>query len=181
MKIARITILLLFQFCFFQGITQTFTENFNTNPCGTPFCRVTSFSITQSGVQFDINFAGGEFFHESQYGDGNSASINATSNPYDVGTTETVSFKRNDNQDFIFNSIYINNSGGETVTIQGYNNGATVGVPKTVALGGSGSFTFGGITVDEVRLTSVDFANTNFDTFSGSIPASVPEPKYQRP
>ncbi|MBB6328997.1 gliding motility-associated-like protein [Algoriphagus iocasae] len=164
-------------FIFFLAINssfgQAFTENFNTNSGET-----SSLTKTLSGVQFDFVFTadngGGIMRWESGFGDGNSASVNLESYVYNTGTTEKVTIKRQDGNTFIFSGIFINNDGGQTITVQGYNGVNTVGSPQTVGNGGEATLNFPNITVTEVRLTSTDFINSNIDTFRGEVVSNSP-------
>ncbi|VAW58144.1 hypothetical protein MNBD_GAMMA11-855, partial [hydrothermal vent metagenome] len=159
----------------YTGLLAAFSEAFDTDPTGG--APVSSFSRTLDSVQFDFTFTadgeGGDFAYEIANGDGGSASINSLSSLSGAGI-ERIIIVRNDGQDFTFTSIFINNTSGGTITVGGYNNNSLVGSTQTVANGASATLSFGGIGVDEVRITSDDFNNTNFDTFVGdSVPPNT--------
>src|SRR5690606_20718210 len=110
---------------------------------------------------------GGDMFWENSYGESNSGSLNIYSSILNLATIETVSIKRVDGQQFQFDSIYITNSGGTNVAVGCYRNGGSVAdtqyPPANTTSGHAHSF--GGITVDEVRITASNFINVNFDSF----------------
>jgi len=162
----------------YSEVMAAFTEAFDSDPTGGS--PVTSFSRTLDSVQFNFTFTangdGGDMTHETQFGEANGPSINVGSATFNTGTTELITIARNDASDFIFTSIFINNSAGTTVTVGGYNNGALVGSTQAMATASSGTMNFAGITVDEIRVTSTDFLNVNIDSFSGdtSLPNNAP-------
>ncbi|SFG22248.1 Ig-like domain-containing protein [Salegentibacter agarivorans] len=170
-------IVLLLPFEFFG---QAFTETFDTNPCGSNLCTTTNFTRNLNGVDFEFTFQGsgdgGNFSYETEYGEGNSPAINLLSGALNPGTTETVTIKRRDNGEFIFNSIFVNNTDAQTLTFQGYKNGSAVSSSQSAPRGTNNTLNFSGITLDEVRITSTDFYNINLDSFSGEIPSSVTVP-----
>lgn len=143
-----------------------FNDTFDTDTGTT-----TSFTRSLGGVSYTYTFTangdGGDTIWQSNNGDGGSASILLTSGSYNTGTTERFTIARTDGTDFTLTSIHINNSGGETVTVGGYNGGVLVGSTQNVPNGSSSTLNFGGIGVDEVRVTSNDFFNTNVDSFVG--------------
>ncbi|MFC4872778.1 MBG domain-containing protein [Negadavirga shengliensis] len=153
----------------------TFNETFDTPISPSP---ATSFTRTLGGEVFVFEFTnegdGGDFAWENQFGEGDTPSINLGSSIFNTGTEERVTISRQDRADFIFTSIFINNTAGETVTVQGYKGGTVVGSSQTVATGASATLSLGNITVDEVRISSTDFFNTNIDSFTGNT--DVPEP-----
>lgn len=152
---------------------QSFTENFNANSSTT-----STFSKTISGIVFNFTFTtdgdGGDFSWENTYGEGNSASINALSHGVgNFSTTEKITIKRADGNKFKFTSIYFNNTAGTTISAAGYNNNTLVGSIKNATNGFNGTLTFGDITVNEVRFTSTDFLNSNFDSFIGNLTTNL--------
>jgi len=154
---------------FFAGSVHSaaFDDPFTTNSGTT-----TSFTRSLGGVPFDFVFSSvhgdaGESVWESNNGAGNSASINLRSAAYNTGTTERFVIARANGAPFTLTSIYVNNSGGETVTVAGYLANVLVGSSQTVVMGASSTLNFGGIGVDEVRITSTDFVDTNIDDFVG--------------
>lgn len=159
----------------FSGLLAAFNDNFSVNTG-----IAVSFSRMLGGVSFTYTFTGigdgGDTFWKPSYGLADSASINLQSGDLQLGTTERFTITRTDGADFTFTSIYINNSGGETVTVAGYNDGVLVGAAQTVAKGADATLDFGGIGVDEVRITSVDFFQTSIDAFVGDTdpPAMAP-------
>ena len=102
----------------YQHTLAAFTENFSSGPTGGS--AVTSFSVTHSSVQFDFTFhadnGGGDMIDEGTFGEANGASINVRSTLADTGTTERITIVRNDAADFTFISLYVNNTGGTTIT-----------------------------------------------------------------
>ena len=151
----------------FSGTLGAFADDFLTNTGQT-----SSFTRMLDGVNFTYTFESsgdaGDIAWESQYGDGNSASLNLLSNSPDSGAIETFTIARTDGADFVFSSLFVNNTAGNTVTIGGYNNNSLVGSTQTVAQSQSNTLSFSNITVDQVRVTSTDFLNTNIDTFTGN-------------
>lgn len=158
--------------CTSASFAQSFTENFNTDPG-----NVSSFNTTLQGFPFTFTFTtegdGGDFAWESINGDGNSPSINALSSFPNLGTTEKITIARADSNDFIFTSIFINNTNGELITVAGYNNGSIVGSAQTVAKTAFMTLNFSDIIVDEVRITSTDFYFANIDSFKGDIDTTL--------
>jgi len=162
-----------------RGASATpFADTFDTDPTGG--IPVTSFSSTLGSVSFTFTFTGqgngGDMAWENQFGDGDSASINLASSSLDTGAIERVTIVRTDSNDFTFNSIFINNTAGQTITVGGYNNNVLVGSTQSVANGSAATLDFGGIAVDEVRLSGSDFFNTNMDTFTGDTTVSNSPP-----
>ncbi|MCP8690154.1 DUF4347 domain-containing protein, partial [Marinobacterium sedimentorum] len=150
----------------YSGLLTAFSDSLDTN-----VGLVTSFTSTLGGVDFTYTFTGlgdgGDMIWESLFGDGNSASMNLASGAVNLATTERVTIARTDAADFTFSSLYINNSGGQTVTVGGYLDGSLVGSTQTVSTLTATTLSFGTIGVDEVRITSTEFFNTNIDSFSG--------------
>ncbi|WP_255988624.1 Ig-like domain-containing protein [Chitinolyticbacter albus] len=150
----------------YSGLLAAFNDDFSTNT-GT----AASFTRSLGGVSYTYTFTaqgdGGDTVWESANGAANSASINLQSTAFNLGNTERFTIARTDGADFTFTSIFINNTAGETVTVAGYNNGVQVGSAQTVITGTGSTLNFGGIAVDEVRITSNDFFNTNIDSFAG--------------
>ncbi|WP_049722236.1 Ig-like domain-containing protein [Gilvimarinus polysaccharolyticus] len=131
----------------------------------------TSFSRSLAGVSFTYTFTaqgdGGDMVWQNQYGEGGSASINLQSGGVNLGATELFTLARTDTADFIFTSLFINNTAAELITVGGYLNNALVGSTQTVATGTQATLNFGGIVVDEVRVSSTDFVSINLDSFVG--------------
>ena len=152
-----------------------FTEEFNTSPIDP---AGESFSIVLGGESFTFEFtadgdgpdpSGGIGF-DTNDGLGNSSSIDLLSAEPVSATPERVTITRDDGEDFIFTSLFINNedSIGQSVTVAGFNNGVLVSTAQTVADGAIATLNFGDLVVDEVRLTSNDFFLTKLDNFSGN-------------
>jgi hypothetical protein len=89
-----------------------------------------------------------------------------------------VTIARTDGANFVFSSIYINNTNAYgAVTVGAYRDGNLVGTEQFVSVGSpAATLVFNELVVDEVRLTSVDFFQTNIDNFSGNteLPGTVP-------
>ncbi|MFZ6045561.1 DUF4347 domain-containing protein [Pseudomonas sp. CR3202] len=131
---------------------------------------VTTFTRTLGGVSYTFTFTsdgdGGDFAWENINGAGGSASINMLS--FDAtNAVERVTIARTDGQDFTFSSIFIDNASGGTTNVRGFLDGVAVGANQAMAVGTSGTLTFGSLRVDQVQITSTDFFGTNFDNFSG--------------
>lgn len=147
------------------------------------------FSETLGGIQFDFTFTsegdggnGQGIAFDDAFGEDNSSSLNLWSAALNLTTEERITITRNDGQYFTFSSLFVNNTAaGETVTVAGYKDGALVGTEQTAPNGTFGTLSFGDPVVDEVRLTSSDFANTNIDSFAGSteIPTAVALSQFQ--
>lgn len=157
----------------FRGLLVSFNDDFSTNTGQTA-----SFTRVLGGVSYTYTFTsagdGGDTAWENLYGEGNSASINLLSASPNTGTTEVFTIVRTDGADFTFTSIYLNNGAGETVTVAGYRDGVLVGTAQTVLMGQQRTLSFGGIRVDEVRISGSDFFNTNIDSFAGDpVPPST--------
>ncbi len=130
----------------------------------------TSFTRILSGVSYTYTFTaqgdGGDLAYESQFGAGNSASMSMMSSTANLTTTERVTITRTDLADFTFNGIYLDNPNPESVTVAGYLDGVIVGAAQSMG-SGAGLLNFGGIRVDEVRITSLDFFGLAIDNFAG--------------
>lgn len=163
----KITCLLVL-LCASFGYAQSFIENFDDDSGIN-----TTFTKMLEGVSFTFTFSGdgdgGDFAWEDRYGLDDSPSINILSGGLDVGTTERVTISRTDGAEFIFNSIYINSTSAATISVGGYVADVLVGSVQTVETGMASMLTFGGIQVDEVRLSSNDFYNINMDAFAGNL------------
>ena len=154
-----------------------FVATYDTDPSGGT-SPTSSFNQTQAGLQFDVVFTtdgdGGTLSYESLNGDNNSACINLNSGITDISTTELISIKRSDGAAFVLDSVFINNMGGQLVTVQGYSSNVAAGTAQTMVSSSAGRLYFGGITIDEIRINSSDFSNTYFDTFGGANPNNTP-------
>ncbi|MCJ1886616.1 DUF4347 domain-containing protein [Pseudomonas sp. LA21] len=137
-----------------------------------------SFVRTISGTSFTYTFTslgdGGDLAYETQYGSANSPSMSLLSFAGDFNTTERMTITRTDLADFTFTSIYLDNPvGNQGVTVAGYLDGVLVGAAQNFGTG-FGTLNFGGIRVDEVRITSTDFFGLAIDNFTGDTnPPSV--------
>ncbi len=163
----------------YSGLLAAFSDNFTTNPGTTS----NSFDRTLGGVSYTYTFtadgdggaAGGGLAFDN-FGSGGSAAMTLLSSAFNTSTTERVTITRTDLADFTFTSIYIDNPGGnESVTVGGYLNGVLVGSAQIFTTGTT-TLNFGGIRVDEVRLTSTDFFGLAIDDFTGDTnpPNSAP-------
>jgi len=143
------------------------TDTFDTDPTGAS--PVTGFSRIIDSVLFDFAFTAdgesGDFTYENSFGEANSASINTRSLTFGANT-EIITIVRNDGLDFVFEGLFINNTAGDVISVGGYNNAGLVDAVQTVNSGALSSLLFNRLVVDEVRLSSADFLNTNFDSFS---------------
>ncbi|MES2581944.1 MAG: fibronectin type III domain-containing protein [Pseudomonadota bacterium] len=156
-----------------------FTDNFNANSGS----NVATFTRVLGGVAYVYTFTGdgdgGNTAWEATYGLGDSASINLLSTPpgANFGTTEKFTIKRQDGGRFTFTSLFVNNTAGQTVTVAGYRSNAPVSSAQSVNTGAFATLTFANLDVDEVRVTSTDFLNTNLDAFAGDTdpPLTVPD------
>lgn len=156
----------------YPGVLVAFTETFSTNPISSP--PATSFTRTLGGQSFTFDFTpdgdGGDMLYDSANGADNSGSIFPLSKSFDTGTTEKLVIRQTNNGQFLFSSIFINNSFNtiSSVTVGGYRAGVLVGSAQTLpALAAAATLNFGDIRVDEVRITSTDM-NINFDNFAGT-------------
>ncbi|MEM8778346.1 MAG: hypothetical protein AAGF26_05625, partial [Cyanobacteria bacterium P01_G01_bin.49] len=165
-----------------------FIEEFTFNPPGP---AADTYNFTQNSVSFTVEFtddgdgpdpspgSGGIGF-DANDGVGNSSSIDLLSD-FPVSTTpERVTITRDDGEDFIFTSLFVNNEDAplfdgidQQVTVAGFNDGVLVGTAQTVDDGEIATLNFGDIVVDEVRLTSNDFFLTKLDNFSGNTTVLV--------
>lgn len=147
-----------------------FTDNFSTNPGAS----ANSYVRELGGVNFTYTFTGdgdgpandgGLAF--DLFGSNSSAAMTLLSSIYNISMTERVTITRSDLADFTFTSIYIDNpTGNESVTVGGYLDGALVGSAQNFTTGNT-TLNFGGIRVDEVRITSIDFYGLAIDDFTG--------------
>lgn len=145
---------------------QSFTENFES----TSETSVTTFSVTINTVQYDITYSGDatttQLSSIAGVGAGSSNAIFADGTS--AASSDQVSIVRNDGADFLFNSIWIDNP-GDDLTVGGYLNNGLVGSSQVVTGATSpGILNFGGIIVDEVRLTSPSLMDVLFDDLAGS-------------
>ncbi len=156
----------------FRGLLASFNDDFSTNSGQT-----TTFTRMLGGVSYTYTFTaagdGGDTAWEGANGEAGSASINLLSTALNTSNTEVFTIARSDGADFTFTSIYLNNTDGDTITVAGYLDGVLVGTAQTVLTGAQRTLSFGGIRVDQVRISSADFYNTNIDSFAGdSVPPS---------
>lgn len=154
----------------YSGLLTAFNDNFSTNPGTTG----DSYNRTLGGVSYTYTFtadgdggaAGGGLAY-GNYGSGGSAAMTLLSSTFNTGTTERVTITRTDLADFTFTSIYIDNPAlNENVTVGGYLNNVLVGSTQVFTTG-TATLNFGGIQVDEVRITSTDFYGLAIDEFTG--------------
>src|SRR5690606_7874727 len=98
--------------------------------------NVVSFTRSLGGISYTYTFTAegdsGDTIWQSNNGDSGSASILLTSASYNLATIERFTIARTDGADFTFTSIFINNTGGETVTVGGYKDGVLVGSTQSV-------------------------------------------------
>lgn len=155
----------------------SFNAGFNSTPnfaCNTGN-GCTDFMIDGGGEFFQFVFTsagdGGTMLWESQFGEFNSPSMNCRSAAYSLLRTEVITIKRSANEPFQFTSIYIDNAGGTNITISTFYRGSSVGTSQVATASSAAVYNFGGILVDEIRLSATDFYETNIDSFRGIIPA----------
>ncbi|MCB2215226.1 Ig-like domain-containing protein [Desulfofustis glycolicus] len=150
----------------YSDLLVAFSDDFSTNTGS----AITNFTRTLGGVSYTFTFTsdgdGGDFAWENANGFGGSASVNMLSG-VDTGAIERVTIARTDGADFSFDSIYINNTGGGTTNVRGYLDGIVTGANQTMAVGASGTLSFGSLHVDQVQIISTNFLFTNFDNFAG--------------
>ncbi|MBU2885454.1 hypothetical protein KO507_06740 [Gilvimarinus agarilyticus] len=154
-----------------------FTENFDVDPTGGGGI-VTTFTTNNGGATFTYTFTGDGDGGDMNW-DGGEEDINLLSVfPNSSPTPERVTITRAGSNEFLFNSIEIDNEFGvETVTVEGYNGGIAQGSSQSVTVGASPqTLNFGGLTVDEIRITSTDFDNVHFDAFSGNTTVAANTP-----
>ncbi len=156
-------------------VESAFVAGFDSEP---PGLASNGFELSLGGVQFDFVFTHeGDgygikgFSHATAFGEADSASMNLQSGVFNVGTTERVVIARNDGADFIFESLYVNNRGGTAVTVTALDNEVEVATAQNVAAGAAAALNFSGLVVDEVRLSSAHFEDTNIDSFAGNSTA----------
>lgn len=167
----KLHFILITAFITTNGFSQTFNETFDTDI--TDGVATASFTRILAGESFTFSFTangdGGDLIWLDQgYGDAGSPAINAQSFDYNESNTERITITKTNLSDFSFNSIFINNGAGTTITVAGYNDGVMVGSSQTVATGVISTLTFNNSIVDEVRLTATDFYQVDIDSFSGS-------------
>ncbi|WP_020680921.1 DUF4347 domain-containing protein [Marinobacterium rhizophilum] len=161
----------------YSGLLIAFSDSLDTDVG----LEVTSFISNLGGVDFTYTFTSdggsGDFVWDNNgNGESGSASVTLRSGDLTESSTELVTIARADATDFTFSSLYINNSGGTTVTVGGYLGGVLVSSAKTAINGFSGTLSFDSIGVDEVRISSTDFFLTNIDSFSGDTAPPAPPP-----
>lgn len=130
---------------------------------------ITSFNSTLGGVEFTYAFSNSGDRGIFGWDGGLMTALSSDVNP---GTTEYFSISRSGGAagtDFTFNSIHVENLSpvGGTVTVQGYLDGSPTGSPQQVISSSTNTLDFGGLRVDEVRITSNDFDFVYFDNFAG--------------
>ena len=162
----------------FENVLAAFSDAFDAN-----IGSSTSFTSNLGGVSFTYTFTngttddGGEFFWEDQYGAGNGPSVQLKSFTPDPAI-ELVTIARTDGADFVFSSIYINNTNAYgDVTVGAYRDGNLVGTAQVVSVSSpAATLVFNDLVADEVRITSTDFFQTNIDNFSGNteLPGTAP-------
>ena len=171
------SLLIFLSVCFSLPVqAHSFNEEFDSDPTTGAF--VPTFSIApEHSVTFKFTFTTdgdrGTFAYDTAKGEDDSASISMVSNTPGPGI-EQITIARNDGDDFPFNSIFIHNF-SDVITIGGYNEGTLVGVAQmaSATLPAAEILSFGGIVVDEIRLTSADF-NANIDSFNAEVLSSPP-------
>ena len=171
------SLLIFLGVCFSLSVqAHPFNEGFDSDP--TTGASVSTFPITAAhSVTFKFTFTTdgdrGAFAYDAASGDGGTASIKMVSNIPDSGAApEQITIARNDGQDFAFNSLFISNF-GDVITVGGYNGGTLVSAAQMASGALPVILSFGGIVVDEIRLTSAGF-NANIDSFNAEVLSSTP-------
>ncbi|WP_215222559.1 hypothetical protein [Echinicola shivajiensis] len=125
-----VSTLLIFLFSIPSLLGQSFTEDFEVPIVGSP----SSFSKTIAGVQFNFVFTNagdhGRFLSYNLGESHNPAAVSVESNTYIPYTQEVVTISRDDGLPFECTSLFIRNSGGTNVQIQGSLAGTCVGSPN---------------------------------------------------
>ena len=171
------SLLIFLGVCFSLPVqAHSFNEAFDSDP--TTGASVSTFPITAAhSVTFKFTFTTdgdrGAFAYDAANGDGGTASIKMVSNIPGSGTApEQITIARNDGLDFAFNSLFISNF-GDVITVGGYNGGTLVSAAQMASGALPVILSFGGIVVDEIRLTSANF-NANIDSFNAEVLSSPP-------
>lgn len=148
----------------------TFTETFPSS-----FTQGASVVRTLGGESFTFAINGNQVDRDLAWDAGEMVVFSGANYDPDV---ETLTMARTDGADFTFQSIRVNvSSGSESVTVQGYRDGATVGGAQMVPPGATQLLNFGTLRVDEVRIASVDFWFVGIDDVSGdSLPPDTTPP-----
>ncbi len=147
----------------------TFNDDFAA-PFPSP---ATTVDRSLGGQTFRFTFVGaGDLAWDNDSYPGNPG-LSANSAAADA-SIEQVTVARADAADFVFQSIHVDVLLGASVSIQGFRDGVAVGALQTASPGMASTLNFGGITVDEVRISSSDFWLTLFDNFSGNSQVPVP-------
>ena len=146
---------------------QSFTENFNT----TSGQFVNSFTKTLSGVPFTFTANNGTTYWTNAGGALNSQCVQLYQD-FDPSSIDTFVIKRQDGNDFVFNSLFLKSESTSNIVVAGYNNNVLVGSIQTLAANANATLNFGGIVVDEVIIKSTNL-NVNIDDFSGIVVSSA--------
>ena len=146
---------------------QSFTENFNT----TSGQFVNSFTKTLSGVPFTFTANNGTTYWTNAGGALNSQCVQLYQD-FDPSSIDTFVIKRQDGNDFVFTSLFLKTYSASITVVGGYNNNVLVGSVQTLGANASATLNFGGIVVDEVRISSTDL-NVDIDDFSGIVVSSA--------
>ena len=157
--------LLLFAWATLAQAT-SFTDGFEdfTNSGSQQFTR--TLGGTSFVFKFEVQGQGGTF--SESLGESSTKGVSLTSNGPGADD-ERVTISRSDGGNFQFGSLWVDNSySGAPVVLQGYLDGLEVGAPRNMPAGIWGTFFFGNITIDEIRITSPDFDATILDNFSGT-------------
>lgn len=157
------------------AVEDAFFAGFESEPAD---MSLDSFSLSLGGVIFNFIFTleGDQYgpdsiSHQTNFGLGDSGSIRLQSGAVNFDEVERFIIVREDGQDFILQSLFVNNRGGAPVMVAGYDNGQQIGDGQTVGSNVATTLSFGALIVDEVRLTSADFYDTNIDAFQGNTAA----------
>ena len=152
----------------YQGLLAAFTDTYGAVVQSNP----TLLYSTVGEVEFTYTFIGpGDGGGDGGKFTWSSGNILATSNAGSVALPfEQFTIKRTDGLDFTFNGISVENFelDSESVTVEGYLDGAPVVSPQQVNGGDSLPLDFGSLRVDEIRITSAEFYFMFFDDFQGN-------------
>lgn len=154
-----------------------FTETFAAKPANLPTAPApgtTSFTMPLGGQDFTFLMSGGDLSWDDASYPGNPA-LNVNS-----FAPATLTVRRSDNVDFILSSLVLDvvdaGAGGQTASVQAYRDGIAQGSAQAVSPGNRQTLSFGGLRVDEVRITSGEFVFTLIDDIAGNsvVPDTTP-------
>ncbi len=147
-----------------------FNETFTSQPANLPTApnmAATSFTMPLGGDNFTFSMVGGDMSWDSSSAPGNPAmNVNGPG-------PGTLTMARTDGADFIIQSMLLDVL-SQSVTAQGYLDGSPVGSAQVVGPNARTTANFGGLRVDQVRLTSAMFDLALIDDIQGNSVAPPP-------